>query len=106
MTLFQSLTYLIFPSVDLDSVFILITNVLLALLNILCRFSFVKIHPRTTSNGSRKAFPKAARATHFPCATVPSRLVVFRFITFFPSDCPVFDSKYVQYRKNTKLDIR
>ena len=82
----QSLLYRMFVSVDIDSVLILITIVLLALLNILCRFSLVNIHPRITSNGSRKAFPKAANATFFLSATTPFREVVFRFITLFPID--------------------
>src|ERR687891_477827 len=58
----------------------------LALLKILCLFSFVNIQPRITSIGSKNAFPKADRAILFLSTRFPSNVVVLRLITLLPID--------------------
>src|SRR5689334_10293080 len=74
------------------------------LLNIRCLLSFVNSHPRITSTGSKKALPKLCTTTLLISAGLsPAMFVVLIFIAILPSDCPVVDSKYIQYAKNTRL---
>ena len=73
------------------------------LLKILCRFSFVMIHPNNTSNGKKNDFPKLLIITPFNFGLPPCMLVVFRFRIFFPIVWPVVNSEIVQYTKNKIL---
>src|SRR3712207_5386660 len=77
----------------------------LALLNNLCLFSFVNIQPKNTSIGSKNALPKLCIAIFLMSGAFPAKSVVLILSSFLPIDCPVVDSKYVQYAKKSRLCI-